>query len=202
MKRNDDPTTKEKLLESGIKLFMEKGFKGTTIEDITDASKISKGAFYWHFASKNDLLASIMDKYEKVFLDPLIQNVEGTSSTFVKRFQYYHKLATEFAFHNRDLCVAFATLSAELAGSGAEIEQQVNAIYTRYRRFIKGLIEMGKKEDIVRPDLDPDMGAHIVIAINTGMLLEWYMNQNVLDGQQFAKTYRDITLRGIVRDDK
>jgi AcrR family transcriptional regulator len=198
MKRNDDPSTKEKLLESAIKLFLKKGFRGTTIEDITLASNISKGAFYWHFSSKNEILASIMDQFDQ-FLDTLIASVQGTKASFLTKFQYYHKLATEFALHNRDLCVGFMTLSAELAGSGVEIEQQVNAIYGKYRTFLKGLIETGKKENVVRPDLDSAVAAHVVIAINNGMLLEWYMNQKVIDGREFAKTYRDVTLTGILK---
>lgn len=200
MKRDNDTTTKEKLLESGINLFMKKGFKGTTIEDITNASNISKGAFYWHFPSKNDLLGLIMKKYDQEFVDKIISTVDATNSSFQKKFQYYHKLATEFAFHNRNLCVGFVTLAAELTGSGVEAEQHVDAIYAKYRVFIKRLIEQGKKENVVRDDLDSDIGAHIILAINAGMLLEWYMNQAAIDGQLFAKTYRDITLLGILKE--
>ena len=47
MKQNNDIKTKERILGEGIKLFLQKGFRGTTIEDITDAVNITKGAFYY-----------------------------------------------------------------------------------------------------------------------------------------------------------
>ena len=65
MKQNNDIKTKERILGEGIKLFLQKGFRGTTIEDITDAVNITKGAFYWHFKSKNELLNTIIEKFEK-----------------------------------------------------------------------------------------------------------------------------------------
>jgi hypothetical protein len=91
------------------------------------------------------------------------------------------------------------TLSAELAGSGTDVEKNINAVYAKYRGFIKDLVELGKKEEIVKRDLDSDVAVHVIVAINNGMLLEWYMNQNAIDGQTLAKTYRDITLRGILK---
>lgn len=182
-------------------MFLQKGFRGTTIEDITDAVNITKGAFYWHFKSKNELLQSIIEKYERVFVDELIKTINGITGSFLKKFNYYHKYTTEFAFNNRELCVGFMTLSAELTGSGIDIEQKINTIYIKYRRFLKDLVELGKKEDIVNNDLDSDIVVHVIVAINNGMLLEWYMNQNNIDSQLFAKTYREITLRGILKQE-
>lgn len=67
-------TEKEKvIIQSGMKLFAQKGFSSTSIQEIATESNISKGAFYLHFKSKDDLLLAI--------LEYIFETIE--SSTFV-----------------------------------------------------------------------------------------------------------------------
>ena len=55
-------TEKENIIiKSGMKLFAQKGFSSTSIQEIASESNISKGAFYLHFKSKDDLLLSILE---------------------------------------------------------------------------------------------------------------------------------------------
>jgi len=55
-------TEKEKvIIQAGMKLFAQKGFSSTSIQEIATESNISKGAFYLHFKSKDDLLLSILE---------------------------------------------------------------------------------------------------------------------------------------------
>lgn len=56
------------IIEKSIKLFAEKGYKTTSVQEIADECSISKGAFYIYFKSKDALLASILKYYyHKVF---------------------------------------------------------------------------------------------------------------------------------------
>jgi len=199
MGNNKLSTLKEKIVTEAIRLFLCKGFRNTTINDIIEASDISKGAFYWHFKSKNELLETIIKEFEETFIDKVIESVRNTQGDFQHKFKYYHKYITEFALHNQELCVGFMTLSAELAGNGTDLEQQIKRVYEKHRDFLKGLAKAGMKENVLKVNLDADMVAHIIMAINHGMLLEWYMNRNTIDSQLFAKTYRDITLSGILK---
>jgi AcrR family transcriptional regulator len=179
-------------------LFLRKGFRNTTLNDIIDAAAISKGAFYWHFKSKNALLETLIKEFEDTFLDKVIESVTHVSGNFQHRFKYYHKFITEFALHNRDLCVGFVTLSAELTGNGTDIEQQIKRVHDKHRNFLNDLLAQGRHENVLKTDLNTDMAAHVIMAINDGMLLEWYMNQHTIDAKLLAETYRGITLGGIL----
>ena len=68
MARNKYPeVTVEKILEAAQKLFMEKGYDRTTIQDIVDElGGLTKGAIYHHFQSKEDIMDALGDK---MFLD-------------------------------------------------------------------------------------------------------------------------------------
>jgi len=190
---------REKILNESIKLILRNGFNGTSIQSITDAANISKGAFYWHFKSKDELLNTIVDYYEDAFIDGIINNVKNAKGNFLQIIKYSHKYATEFAYANKDLCVGFLTIAAEMVGSGTEIEIKIMNIYKRYCNFLKELLELGKKESMIREDIDIDMAAHVINAIHNGTLLEWYINYNNMESSKFALAYREIIYKGILK---
>lgn len=64
--------TKQKILENALLLFAEKGFKGTSINDIAKSAGISKGLAYNYFKSKYDLMISVLKLIEEEFSRLLI----------------------------------------------------------------------------------------------------------------------------------
>lgn len=53
---------KRKVIDSALQLFVEKGFQNTSIQEILDRSKISKGTFYNYFSSKNECFLAILEQ--------------------------------------------------------------------------------------------------------------------------------------------
>ena len=64
MARNKYPEiTVERILNAAQRLFLEKGYENTTIQDIVDAlGDLTKGAIYHHFKSKEEILDAVGDK--------------------------------------------------------------------------------------------------------------------------------------------
>ncbi|OCA83279.1 TetR family transcriptional regulator [Bacillus sp. FJAT-27225] len=56
---------KQHVIKTAHKLFIEKGFQSTSIQDILDLSGISKGTFYNYFSSKNELLIALIKSIRK-----------------------------------------------------------------------------------------------------------------------------------------
>jgi AcrR family transcriptional regulator len=54
--------TANRILNQAVRLFLEKGYHGASIDDITQAAELTKGALYWHFKNKMGLLKRIMFK--------------------------------------------------------------------------------------------------------------------------------------------
>src|ERR1700685_4082074 len=57
------PNVREKIIDAGLKVLIEKGFNGVGVQDITDAAGVPKGSFYNHFESKEALGAEIVERY-------------------------------------------------------------------------------------------------------------------------------------------
>jgi len=73
--------TIQKILDASLKLFLEKGYEQTTVFDIVEnLGGLSRGAFYHHFKSKDEVLNALMEKY---FTDnepfEAVRDVQGLS---------------------------------------------------------------------------------------------------------------------------
>ncbi|MGG3467040.1 TetR/AcrR family transcriptional regulator [Neobacillus pocheonensis] len=103
---------KEKIIvESGMKLFASKGFSSTSIQEIASESGISKGAFYLHFKSKDELLLAILEYiFETVFTnitmfeqqdlpprEKFIKQISALFGTFLKHKEFLIMLSKEQA---------------------------------------------------------------------------------------------------------
>ena len=67
MARRNTSLTKSKIVEAAWQLFYEKGFDGTTVEDIVEKSATSKGSFYHYFESKDALLGSLAYLFDEKY---------------------------------------------------------------------------------------------------------------------------------------
>lgn len=79
---NKTPRTKpaevrlDELMTAAEELFLAKGVDATTVSEIVDRAQVAKGTFYHYFASKNELLAALAERYTQSFLEALQQAVD------------------------------------------------------------------------------------------------------------------------------
>jgi AcrR family transcriptional regulator len=190
--------TANRILNQAMRIFLAKGYHGTSIEDITRAAKLTKGALYWHFRSKEDLLKRIVEEYEKRFLDGMIQAVNEVKGSIPDKIEKYFRYNSAFAYYNRELCVSFETLAAELIGAHHGIEAEFRRIYRKYQKFLSNLIVQGKKEKVFKREMEEDLSALVIIAFHVGILLQWSMNKDEIDGEAYVNTFKKIMLNGMM----
>lgn len=59
--------TKRKIFETSMKLFAEKGYDATSIEEITATVGVAKGTLYYHFSSKEEIFKLFSRRRSKAF---------------------------------------------------------------------------------------------------------------------------------------
>ena len=79
--RKNGANTKSKIISAAWKLFYEKGFEGTTIEDIVSLSETSKGSFYHYFEGKDSLLGTLSTLFDEKY-EELIPLIPAESDSF------------------------------------------------------------------------------------------------------------------------
>jgi AcrR family transcriptional regulator len=190
--------TANRILIQAMRIFLEKGYHGTSIDDITKAAGLTKGALYWHFGSKEDLLKRIVKEFERRFLDGLIQAVKDAQGDILDKMEKFFRYNAAFSYYNRELCVSFTTLAAELVGAHHGTEPEFKRVYKKYQKFLSNLILQGKKEKIFKKEIDPDLTALIIIAFHDGILIRWFMNRSEINGEAYVNTFKKIMLEGLM----
>ena len=190
--------TANRILRQAMRIFLEKGYHGTSIDDITQAAGLTKGALYWHFSSKEDLLKRMIEEFEKQFLDGLIHAVNGVRGDLLEKMGKFFSYNAAFSYYNRELCVSFTTLAAELVGAHHGMEPEFRRIYKKYQKFLSNLILQGKREKIFKKEMDEDLTALVIIAFHDGILLRWFMNMDKIDGEAYVNTFKKIMLNGLI----
>src|SRR5712672_2955687 len=80
------PSTRNAILEAGMKLFNERGFSACSVQDITEVAGVPKGSFYNHFKSKEALAAEIVTAYGKGTTDrSVLTNPDVPALTRLKK---------------------------------------------------------------------------------------------------------------------
>ena len=88
MPRNKYPEqTVEKILDAAAALFAEKGYQSTTLQDIIDATGLSKGAVYYHFRSKEEIARKVGDRMGDEMWEPLRRIREAAGLTGLQKLQ-------------------------------------------------------------------------------------------------------------------
>jgi AcrR family transcriptional regulator len=119
---------REQLLDVGRKLFAEKGFEGTTVEEIAATAQVSKPVVYEHFGGKEGLYAVVVDREIRMLLDAIAASL-GTDShprvllenAALALLDYIETSTDGFRILVRDSPVAqstgtFASLISDVAG--------------------------------------------------------------------------------------
>ena len=88
-------------------------------------------------------------------------------------------------------------MAAELVGAHHPIEYEIRRIYKKYQKFLSQLIEQGKKEKVFKKELDTELTALILIAFHDGILLQWSMNRDKIDGKSYVRSFKSIVLNGL-----
>ena len=126
------PSAREALLDAAAAVFAERGYAGASVDRILGAAGLSKGTFYWHFKSKDELFLALVDERIDQPARSLMEvtrsaPAEGATAPVVSR-----GLADLFS-SQRDLIVLMQEYWAAAARNPA--------VATRYRRRQRDLVE-------------------------------------------------------------
>ena len=187
-----------RILTSTTRLFVAHGYHGTSIAAIANATGLTKGAIYAHFSSKEDLLLTLIKKFEVEFLDQLISEVQDVKGNALDKLHHYFNFAAIFGEKKRELGLLATIISAEFSGADHDrFDSEFRRIYSKYARFLRRIVEEGKLQGLIGADLDTHTAAYTIIAFHDGILLQWQRSRDVLEGPVFVKTFRQLLFHGL-----
>ncbi len=190
------PSRRHEILRRTAHLFLERGFESTSLADIARATGISKAGLYYHFSSKQELLAAIINYGHEVLELEFDRQLADTSSDedALRLLIYTYALII-----TREDDAAFANLAVEemrslLPADREQIANRKRAFLGRIRERLEGLAAAGKLRDV-----------DITTATQTlaGMVLwlpKWYRQTGRLSARQMANEITNLAMHAVLPD--
>jgi len=75
---------RNEIIETAGKLFEEKGYEQTQVQDIVNEIGVAKGLFYYYFKSKDEVMEELADRYADAIIDAVNKLIDKDISTFDK----------------------------------------------------------------------------------------------------------------------
>lgn len=174
---------KNRIISESLKLFSLKGFLSTSLNHILEAANTSKGGFYNHFKSKEDLFFAVMNEARRSWRE---RNLVGLAET-EKPVEKIKKLLVNF----RDLylkdtetfpggCI-FVTLSVELDDQRPHLARELNKGFVRLKAMINRLLDQGKTSGELRDEIVTEAVAEMIFAGMIGASVLFSMNKSFED---------------------
>ena len=142
--------TKRKIFETSMKLFADKGYDATSIEEITATVGVAKGTLYYHFSSKEEIFNFLVDEGVKLLKNSIsIKTAKMNNSIDKIRAIVLIQIKILFKYEN------FMTIILSQIWGNDERSKLCKKYVFEYIQMIEEIIKEGiKKKEIVNKDTD------------------------------------------------
>lgn len=190
--------TRRAILESASVIFRTQGYFNSTLEDIARQAGVTRGAVYWHFDNKYDILCTLFREYQPRIIvesakildsdrDPLAR-VEDVIGLLIKNIDSDHDMK-EYQEISR--------LLKELPCESPQLLSMIDEKNHCLNELLSKTIREGVKYHQMREDLDPEMTAMALSFLIRGVWTRWFEKPGSFSPDAIAGPITHIFMSGI-----
>ena len=165
---NKGTLTRQRIVEKSLQLFSVKGFYNTSINDILEATDLTKGGLYGHFRSKEDIWYAVYDEAVAIWRNIVFKDIRRIDDP-LERIEMIIDHFTE-GYLGSDVFEGgcfFLNMLVELAGQSESMSRRILKGYVRFARLMRDWLREAEERGMLKPGLDyRDIASFIVIALN------------------------------------
>ena len=166
---------KDEIVNKSFFLFLNKGYKACSLRDLESATRLTKGAFYYYFRSKEEILKAGIDKYLSVigdiseteflqigslkrYIDVIMEQKERSAETLLRMFDFFI------------IEVAFFQLVLEVSSLFPEYRSRIDELSKGRLSRWELMILKAKQQGEIDVTLDTSVLARNLMSVSTSML--------------------------------
>ena len=169
--KEDSEQTRAAILDAAARMFCEKGYAATTVESISRAAGVTRGAFYWHFRDKSDVLGALHGRSflpQERFLTAAIES--GAEDPLGCVFDVALAALRSFEV-NQDEQRIFRIMSDLTIGE--EGHETLARIHAEMRALIRRIMQQARDKGTLHPGVTPAEAELALTVTIGGLLAEW-----------------------------
>jgi AcrR family transcriptional regulator len=182
-----------RILERAARLIFEKGYEGTSMQDIADACGLTKAGLYHHVPTKEALLLAVMEYGMDLFEEVVLARVEGITDPLERlRKTMAHNIELVTTDSSKEVTI----ILHEHQTLTGDAQKRINSRKKRYVRFLEDSFKQAIARGQIR-NVDPTLASFSFL----GTVLwtyKWYRPDGRMNPQQLSDGTIDLFFNGLV----
>lgn len=192
--------TRVEILEAAITLFSRRGFLATTMADLSRAIRMTPGALYWHFPTKEDLLLAAIEELHQRCVREFNSHLQEARRLEARaQLQAFTERTQGFLRSHREYGIFFAMLAAEAAESNDRVAEAIREKLALYVKVLEGIIRHGQRTGEFRQDVDALHAAHGLFGGYLGLLVHQNLFRATLSYEPLVTALQSLVTAGTWR---
>lgn len=185
---------RESLLRSAVQVFHERGYDGTSMDDVATSLGVTKSAIYHHVRGKEELLRLSVDRALDALFAVLAEPAARTGPA-IDRLRHVVRRSVEVLVDE----LPFVTLLLRVRGN-SPVERGALERRREFDHRVGALVADAVADGSLRPDVDPAVATRLLFGM-VNSLTEWYRPGGPLGAAQVADAVTAVAFDGLRGDD-
>ncbi len=191
-RRREPRKRRAEVLDAAARVFHEKGYEATSIQDIADEVGILKGSVYYYISSKEDVLFELLQGVHDAAFRAVLEALEEEGNPLQKIRSFVSTLAR----FNADNRVHMGILLHDFRSLSEPRQREIVRERDQYERILRKLIAEGQDQGLVCPNIDPKLATLAIMGmINT--IYQWYKPTGARRSEYIGSAYADLAIRAL-----
>ena len=180
----------DRILDHGIEAFREHGYHSSSVQDLADFCKISKGSFYQYFESKEHFCQEVIKHYSRRMNQMLHELFQDKALSGLQRLElFYNKAIWMVSDSKFQTGCLYGDLAAELGGVNQLCSETLSECLNSSLKIFEVAIKDGQEDGSIRADIDPETLSSVTFNSFTGIILRMKVERGQEAGLEFVNTY-------------
>ena len=189
--------TKQKILETAIEMFNEKGFNNVTVDEIVEKTETSKGAFYTHFRSKHDIFLEKFKEIDQYYIEEVYPSLDSYPTPTEKLTHFF---TMQMSYIENDLGWDVVRTIYEQELNTDRKSFFLNKDRPLYK-YLRELCLEGQRLNEFRTDLNVEQLMKVIMRNMRGILYDWSIHQGEFSLIEEQKDLVKVIVSGIRSND-
>src|SRR5690242_10856648 len=169
---------RDQILDTAEDVFAQRGFDEARMDYIAGRSGLSKGAIYWYFKKKDDIIAALLDRVFRRGIDSMRAAAARPIAVLDRLALIGEQTSRDFESMSRLMPIALEFYSVALRQK--KVRRHLAAMYDEMLAILIPLIEEGVRSGEL-DDLNPRQAATLLLAVYEGLGLVWAISPKTVD---------------------
>jgi TetR/AcrR family transcriptional regulator, transcriptional repressor for nem operon len=165
---------RERVVTTAYKLFVERGYKSVSMDDVAKAAGLKKANLFHYYPSKETLGLAVLEKHRWLFLERVNTEFASDLDDPIEAVaKMYTALAERFGGPDNDTPSVVANIVVEMAGSNRSLQTHIAEDFAFWVNHLGTFLQTWKHRGYFRSDLDSRQAAMTCISLVQGAMVFW-----------------------------